>query len=125
MPKRLLVGLHIAAAAPDAIFELAPGRVECVAQRHLKVSVLGVRARLARDGDLLAGQGQVDVHFVKVAVFVVFAGRLHDHPATHDIVGEPVQPVRLVPYQCLDRWRRIHVAERNLQGKLHGSTSFR
>jgi hypothetical protein len=71
MPKRLLVGLHIAAAAPDAIFELAPGRVECVAQRHLKVSVLGVRARLARDGDLLAGQGQVDVHFVKVAVFVV------------------------------------------------------
>jgi hypothetical protein len=63
------------------ILQPAARIVECVVQRDLQVFVV-----LARDGDLAAGDLELDAHRVLLALALVARVQLEDHAAARDAV---------------------------------------
>ena len=101
------------------IFKHPAGGVESVADRDVDVLMRMVRRRIAADGDLPAGNFEVDTDPEQIALPAARMPAFHDNPARDDAIGEPFELPSPLAYARRDGLRGVHMAESNLKRSLH------
>jgi len=105
--------LDVAALAPDMVFELAPRRVERVAQGSAHVLVV-----LAVGDDFAARRLEVDAYGELRALV---PSTLDDHAAGHEALVEVLEVVGMLADDLVELLGVRNVAQRDLQGREHKS----
>jgi hypothetical protein len=113
------VQLHLAAPLANMIFKRPAGGVEGVADRDVDILMRMVRRRIAADGNLAAGNFEVDADLEQIALTPARVPAFHDGPARDDAIEEPFELPSPLAYARRDGLRGIHMAESNLERKLH------
>ena len=85
------MGLHVAAHAPDMVFEQPARRIERIANGDIDVLVGMVLRPGMTDEDVLPRHADVDAYIVELALVVMSVGRLDDDLATDDPVMEVLE----------------------------------
>lgn len=106
--------LGVAAPALHALFELARGGVEGIAQGDVRILMGVLVVLVAGHGDLAAGQGDVDVHAEQAALMLVLVRRLDDDAAADDLLTVTVEFRGEFVDAGLQGRRGIHVTEGDL-----------
>jgi len=109
-----IVGLGFAAQAPGIVVELAPGRIEGVAQGDIHVFV-----PVAVHHDFAARHADVDAHVEEFSLMLVLVRHFHHHPAGHDGLEEGLQFLGLVADMRLEGIGMLDIAKRDLQRRFH------
>ena len=106
--------LDVAALQAHLVLEPAPGGVESLAHGHADVLVM-----LVVDGDLGAGDLEVDTHDELLALALVAPGELDHDPAAHETRMEMLQPLRVLADQFIELLGVRDIAQSDLCGQLH------
>src|SRR5665213_98184 len=115
---RRLMGLDVASHGAGVVLELAARRVEGIADGDENVLMRMVFGRIALDDDLSSRNGQIDSQMVQVAL-VATRARFHYDVAGHDPSEKAVKGSGMLANMGLDRRRRRHLAEGDLDWELH------
>jgi len=113
------VGLHLAALLAREAFQLAPGGIEGVADRHVDIFMGVILVLVATHHHLPGGDGEIDVNLIELAFVVVLVGCLHRYLTRHNVAETMVQLVHFFTDDGLYGRRRGHVTEGDLERQLH------
>src|SRR5581483_4057222 len=109
------VPLDVAALLARVVLELAPRRVERLAQRDLRVLVV-----LAGHRHFAARHLEVDARAELLAVLLVPVGELEHHPAAHDVRIVLVELLRSFADRVVQGIGLLDAVEGDLKRNLHG-----
>jgi len=93
----------ITAPLTNVIFEQPAAGIEGVAERDVDVLIRMVRHGITPDHDLPSGNFQIDADPKQIALLVARVPALHDHPARHDAIEEPLKLRDALAYARGDR----------------------
>src|SRR5262249_60796156 len=104
----------------DLILQLPPRPLEGIVESEMSVRMPLVQARRTPDTDLLSvRERQADVDLVEAAVAMVFARRLHHHPAGGYAPEAILEPGNVLGNNRAQGLARLHSLEVDLDGALH------
>src|SRR5262249_7506243 len=104
----------------DLILQLPTRPLECIVESEMSVRMPLVQARRTPDIDLLSvRERQADVDLVEAAVAMVFARRLHHHPAGGYAPEAILEAGNVLRNNCAQRVARLHSLEVDLDRTLH------
>jgi hypothetical protein len=110
----------ITARLANVVFEQPAGGVERVADRDVHIFVRMVRRRIPADGDLAAGNFEVDSDPEEIALKMAWVAAFDDDAARRDPAEKALELFGPFAYPRGDGVGGIHVSEGNLKGELHG-----
>jgi len=113
------VRLHVAPLQPGVILQPAPDGVERVAQRDVGILVV-----VPVDDDLVVGHVHDHAHVEPVSLLVMSPLLLDCHRAADDVGVELFQLRRLAADPRVERVGGRHVAHRDFQRYLHGTSAL-
>lgn len=109
----------VAARDPGVIFEPPARGVEGVVNCDHDVLVRLMFRWIATDHDLMLRHSQIDCHMIDVTLSMAPRARFDDNPAGDNTIEKMLELGETLTDTSFDRWRRCHLAKRDLNRHLH------